>query len=58
MSENKKWQLELSEYIRQEEPEKKEKSEAWQTAIGLQAGGWSGCQRSRHCFGKNNGIAW
>lgn len=37
MSENKKWQLELSEYIRQEEPEKKEKSEAWQTAIGLQA---------------------
>lgn len=37
MSENKKWQLELSEYIRQEESEKKEKSEAWQTAIGLQA---------------------
>lgn len=37
MSENKKWQLELSEYIHQEEPEKKEKSEAWQTAIGLQA---------------------
>lgn len=36
MSENKKWQLELSEYIRQEESEKKEKSEAWQTAIGLQ----------------------
>lgn len=37
MPENKKWQLELSEYIRQEESEKKEKSEAWQTAIGLQA---------------------
>ena len=37
MSENKKWQLELGEYIRQAEPEKKEKSEAWRTAIGLQA---------------------
>lgn len=37
MSENKNWQFELGEYIRQEEPEKKEKSEAWRTAIGLQA---------------------
>lgn len=37
MSENRNWQLELDEYIRQEEPEKKEKSEAWRTAIGLQA---------------------
>lgn len=37
MSENKNWQRELAEYIRQEEPEKKEKSEAWRMAIGLQA---------------------
>lgn len=37
MLENRNWQLELDEYIRQEEPEKKEKSEAWRTAIGLQA---------------------
>ena len=31
------WQFELEEYIRQGEPEQVEKSEAWQTAIGLQA---------------------
>ncbi len=37
MSEEKRWQFELQEYIRQGEPEQKEKSEAWQTAIGLQA---------------------
>lgn len=36
MAEEKKWQLELSEYIRQGEPEQAEKSEAWQIAIGLQ----------------------
>ena len=34
---NKNWQFELEEYIKQGEPEKAEKSEAWQTAIGLQA---------------------
>ena len=33
---NDKWQLDLGEYIRQGEPEKAEKSKAWQTAIGLQ----------------------
>lgn len=37
MAEEKKWQFELEEYIRQGEPEKVEKSEVWQTAIGLQA---------------------
>lgn len=37
MSEDKKWQLELEEYIRQGEPDRMEKSAAWQTAIGLQA---------------------
>ena len=37
MLEDKKWQFELEEYIRQGEPEKIEKSKAWQTAIGLQA---------------------
>lgn len=36
MSGEDKWRFELEEYIRQEEPEKLEKSEAWQTAIGLQ----------------------
>ena len=37
MPEQGRWQLELSEYIRQGEPERAEKSAAWQTAIGLQA---------------------
>lgn len=37
MSQNQKWQYDLEEYIRQGEPEKSEKSKAWQTAIGLQA---------------------
>lgn len=37
MSADKRWQLELDEYIRQGEPGKKEKSEAWKVAIGLQA---------------------
>ena len=32
-----KWQYDLEEYIRQGEPDRVEKSEAWQTAIGLQA---------------------
>ena len=36
MNEEKKWNLELSEYIKQGEPKKKEKAEAWETAIGLQ----------------------
>jgi len=37
MPENQNWKFELEEYIKQGEPEKAEKSEAWQTAIGLQA---------------------
>lgn len=37
MPEESKWQFELEEYIKQGEPAKVEKSEAWQTAIGLQA---------------------
>ena len=37
MSEAKNWQFELEEYIKQGEPGQIEKSEAWQTAIGLQA---------------------
>lgn len=36
MSGEKKWQFELEEYIRQGEPAQAQKSEAWQTAIGLQ----------------------
>ena len=39
MSDN-NWQFELEEYIRQGEPERAERSEAWQTAIGLQAVDW------------------
>ncbi len=34
---DKNWQFELEEYIKQGEPGQTEKSEAWQTAIGLQA---------------------
>lgn len=37
MSDEIKWQYDLEEYIRQGEPGRVEKSEAWQTAIGLQA---------------------
>ena len=37
MSADKNWQFELEEYIKQGEPGQIEKSEAWQTAIGLQA---------------------
>ena len=37
MSAEKNWQFELEEYIKQGEPDRTEKSEAWQTAIGLQA---------------------
>ena len=37
MSEDKRWQFELEEYIRQGEPGRIEKSAFWQTAIGLQA---------------------
>ena len=33
---DKNWNLELSEYIRQGEPERIDKSNAWRTAIGLQ----------------------
>lgn len=36
MNEEKKWNLELSEYIKQGEPGKKEKAKNWETAIGLQ----------------------
>ena len=34
---DKNWQFELEEYVKQGEPDRAEKSEAWQTAIGLQA---------------------
>ena len=37
MAEEKNWQFELEQYIKQGEPKQVEKSEAWQTAIGLQA---------------------
>ena len=37
MAENKNWQFELEEYIKQGEPSKAYKGYAWQTAIGLQA---------------------
>lgn len=37
MATEQNWKLELEEYIRQGEPGQAEKSQAWQTAIGLQA---------------------
>ena len=36
MSQEHDWQYDLDEYIRQGEPDRLEKSVAWQTAIGLQ----------------------
>ena len=36
MSNKKGWNKELSEYIKQGEPNKVEKTKAWETAIGLQ----------------------
>jgi fido (protein-threonine AMPylation protein) len=36
MSKNEKWNLELSEYIKQGEPNRVEKTKTWETAIGLQ----------------------
>jgi fido (protein-threonine AMPylation protein) len=37
MSDQQAWKLELEEYVRQGEPNRAEKSAAWQAAIGLQA---------------------
>lgn len=37
MPEDKNWQFELEEYIKEADPEKAEKIEAWRIAIGLQA---------------------
>lgn len=37
MPEDKNWQFELEEYIKESDPEKAEKIEAWRIAIGLQA---------------------
>ena len=37
MQDEKRWKYDLETYLRQGEPEKAEKSTAWQTAIGLQA---------------------
>ena len=37
MNDNKQTYLNFDEYIRQGEPEKKERAEAWRVAIGLQA---------------------
>ncbi len=36
MSQKEKWNSELSEYIKQGEPTKKEKAKIWETALGLQ----------------------
>ena len=46
------WQFELEEYIKQGEPDQAEKSEAWQTAIGLQAdmGQTGGSRTGYHPF--------
>ena len=49
MSTEKNWQFELEEYMKQGEPGQIEKSEAWQTAIGLQA--VDGLQTSAYLIG-------
>ncbi len=36
MADDRNWQFELTEYIKQGEPDRTERSEAWKTAIGLQ----------------------
>ena len=36
MNKKEKWNMELSEYIKQGEPNQKEKAKTWETAIGLQ----------------------
>ena len=36
MDNKKDWNLELSEYIKQGEPNRVEKTKTWETAIGLQ----------------------
>jgi hypothetical protein len=36
LNDNKKWQMDLGEYVRQGEPGRSEKSGAWKAAIGLQ----------------------
>lgn len=36
MADERNWQFELTEYIKQGEPDRTERSEAWKTAIGLQ----------------------
>lgn len=36
MADERNWQFELTEYIKQGEPDRAERSEAWKTAIGLQ----------------------
>ena len=36
MDKKNEWDLELSEYIKQGEPNQVEKTKAWETAIGLQ----------------------
>ena len=54
---DKNWQFELEEYIRQGEPDRAEKSGAWQTAIGLQAvdGLNTSAYLLRHCKGPYRG---
>ncbi len=36
MKNNEKWNMKLSEYIKQDEPSQKEKAKTWEIAIGLQ----------------------
>lgn len=36
MADERNWQFELTEYIKQGEPDKSQRSEVWRAAIGLQ----------------------
>ena len=47
MSEDKKWQFELEEYILKGEPGQAEKRETWQIATGLQQ--VDGLKTSKYC---------
>ena len=55
---DKNWQFELEEYIKQGEPDRAEKSEAWQTAIGLQAVDGLNTSAYIFCCFRNQGILY
>lgn len=55
MSDDKDWKFDFGKYIKQGEPDRIEKSEVWQTAIGLQA--VDGLKTSQYCEGNTRVTA-